>query len=604
MAEFPIPRDGYLAFDAFTLKQHIKNALNKSGYFTDQNYEGSYITTIIDIIAYTFHVLMFYLNKTSNETMFTEAQLYENINRIVKMLDYKPLGNFTSILSFDVQAEANLPVGSYTIPRYSYIITNGVPFSFIEDVTFVKNYDARAEVLEDIGKNKLLYQGIWREYSLYKAVGDSNELIYLTPGKNVIIDHHNIDVYIKQSSIQKWEKWNRTTSLYLENGYEKVYEIRYNEDKQYEVKFGNNINGLKLEEGDEVAIYYLETKLKDGEVGIYALKNKTMVTFKSTRFLEIINDINEASGLEYTTDTLLTELSFNNGSISTYSSTEETVETIRQNAPGVFRSQYRLVTQDDYNTFINTNFSRLVHDVKIYNNWSYLAEYLKYFYDLGLTDPNNVSRVLYNQLNFADSCNFNNVYVFIVPKAISNTSGADYLSPANKQLIISTMDTIKTMTSEIVLLDPAYISYAVCAPVQNATIEKANDSYIKIVKDPASKRDDQSLKQDVALVFEDYFRRENVKLGQTIDLIQMTSDILNIPGVKKIYTVSRSTGESFEGISLLQWNVVYPEADMEVIYNNRALNNFMFPILDDSQLINGKKIEIERTSRDYQTIEY
>ena len=110
MAEFPIPRDGYLSFDAFTLKQHIKNALNKSGIFTDQNYDGSFISTIIDIIAYTFHVLMFYLNKNSTETMFTEAQLYENINRIVKMLDYKPLGNFTSILSFDVQAGAAIPV--------------------------------------------------------------------------------------------------------------------------------------------------------------------------------------------------------------------------------------------------------------------------------------------------------------------------------------------------------------------------------------------------------------------------------------------------------------------------------------------------------------
>ena len=134
MTEFPIPRDGYLVFDAFTLKQHIKNALNKGGVFTDQNYEGSYISTIIDIVAYTFHVLMFYLNKTSTETMFTEAQLYENINRIVKMLDYKPLGYFTSILSFEVGANNEIPIGPHTIPRYSYLMSNGVPFTFAEDV--------------------------------------------------------------------------------------------------------------------------------------------------------------------------------------------------------------------------------------------------------------------------------------------------------------------------------------------------------------------------------------------------------------------------------------------------------------------------------------
>lgn len=604
MAEFPIPRDGYLSFDAFTLKQHIKNALNKSGIFTDQNYDGSFISTIIDIIAYTFHVLMFYLNKNSTETMFTEAQLYENINRIVKMLDYKPLGNFTSILSFDVQAGAAIPVGSYVIPRYSYIIANNIPFSFIEDISFIKNQENKVEILEDVGKNKLLYQGVWREYPLYTAVGDLNELIYLTPGKNIIIDHYNIDVYIKPANTQKWEKWDRTMSLYLENGYHKVYEIRYNEDKQYEIKFGNNINGLKLNQGDQVAIYYLETKLKDGEVGVYALRNKVMNTFKSTQFLNIMSDLNQSIGLEYVTDNLLAELSFNNGGISTYSSTEENVETIRQNAPGVFRSQYRLVTEGDYYTYITTNFSRLVHDVKIFNNWAYLSQYLKYFYDLGLTNPDNISRVLYNQLNFADACNFNNVYAFIVPKAVSDSVGISYLSPANKQLIISTTDSIKTLTSETIILDPVYLGYSICAPVSDPTIESADNSYLKIIKDPMSKRDDLSIVQDVALIFQDYFRRDNTKLGQTIDLIQMTSDILNVPGVKKIYTVSESTESSFEGISFLQWNVVYPEADMEVIFNNRTLSNFMFPLLIDEKLLSGEKIKVESSTKKYQAIEY
>jgi hypothetical protein len=119
-----------------------------------------------------------------------------------------------------------------------------------------------------------------------------------------------------------------------------------------------------------------------------------------------------------------------------------------------------------------------------------------------------------------------------------------------------------------------------------------------------SKRDDLSIVQDVALIFQDYFRRDNTKLGQTIDLIQMTSDILNVPGVKKIYTVSESTESSFDGISFLQWNVVYPEADMEVIFNNRTLSNFMFPLLIDEKLLSGEKIKVESSTKKYQAIEY
>ena len=78
--QFTIPRDGYLTFDALTLKQFIKDRLNDNKVFTDQNYEGSYISTITEIIAYTFHVLMYYLNRSSTESMFSESQIYENMN--------------------------------------------------------------------------------------------------------------------------------------------------------------------------------------------------------------------------------------------------------------------------------------------------------------------------------------------------------------------------------------------------------------------------------------------------------------------------------------------------------------------------------------------
>ena len=61
--QFNIPKDGYLSFDALTLKQFIKDRLNDNKVFTDQNYEGSYISTVNEIIAYTFHVLMYYLNR-------------------------------------------------------------------------------------------------------------------------------------------------------------------------------------------------------------------------------------------------------------------------------------------------------------------------------------------------------------------------------------------------------------------------------------------------------------------------------------------------------------------------------------------------------------
>ena len=58
--DFTLARNNYTSFDALTLKQLIKQRLNEEGVFTDQVFEGSNISAIIDIIAYSYHTLLFY----------------------------------------------------------------------------------------------------------------------------------------------------------------------------------------------------------------------------------------------------------------------------------------------------------------------------------------------------------------------------------------------------------------------------------------------------------------------------------------------------------------------------------------------------------------
>ena len=89
----------YVAFEALSLRTFINNRLTETGVFTDQNYAGSNISSIVDIIAYSYNTLMFYLNQTSSETMFTEASLYENMSRIVKLIGYNPVGIQTARVS-------------------------------------------------------------------------------------------------------------------------------------------------------------------------------------------------------------------------------------------------------------------------------------------------------------------------------------------------------------------------------------------------------------------------------------------------------------------------------------------------------------------------
>jgi len=607
MSEFPIEKDSYLAFDALSLKQHIKDQLNEAGVFTDQNYEGSYISTIIDIVSYTFNTLMFYVNKTSTESMFSEAQLYENMNRIVKVLDYKPIGNQTSTLSFTASAAGTgetAPVGLYTIPRYTYIDVNGIPYCLNEDITFAKTTADQTEELTDMSNQKLLYQGSYIEYPLQTAIGQENEVVFMTPGDNVIIDHFNIDVYIKEPG-SSWREWERTPTLYLEDANKESYEIRFNENKHYEVRFGNGINGKKLPADSQVAIYYLKSNGPDGEVGANVLLGKNIIKLETIQFNEIITDV--VAG-QYTFLTDLTKLSFDNDSVSSYSSDEEDVDSIRQNAPGAFRSQYRLVTESDYENYVKTNFANLIHDVTVVNNWAYLSEQLKYYHDIGISQPNNVSRVLFNQVMFGDSCNFNNVYILAVPKTLSNITNASVtLNPAQKELIISSMRSEKTLTAEVIINDPVYVAVGLGLPLVagvSANTSDLNQGEILIIKDENSRRDNTSIQEDVVNVFTDYFARENVELGQELDITQLTANVLSVQGVQTFYTRRKDNpAVRVEGLSMLVWNPIYPTADITTAIKNLALPYFKFPYLNNASKFSSNVV-IQTQSKTYEVVEY
>ena len=229
--EYPLPKNSYAAFDAISMRNLIIERLNDQGVFTDQNYIGSNLSCIIDIVSYVFNTLVFYLHKTSNEATFTEAQLFENMNRIVRLLDYKPVGFQTSTLSFEASA-LNFSDGFYTIPKYSYVLVGEAPFSFNEDISFaIQNAGTSVALipLTDVSNKKLLFQGIFREYPPYTAIGDSNEALVLNLD-GVYIDHFNVDVYVFEHKKQKWVQYKEVPNLYIEQTYDRIYEKRLNSD--------------------------------------------------------------------------------------------------------------------------------------------------------------------------------------------------------------------------------------------------------------------------------------------------------------------------------------------------------------------------------------
>lgn len=587
-----IAKNEYVAFDALSLRDFIRNRLNETNLFTDQNFEGSNITAINNIVAYSFHTLMYYLNQTSTESMFSESQIYENINRIVKLINYSPIGAQSSTLSFSSSATSDLGAGTYTIPRYSFIRSNNVTYSFNTDITFTKTLSG-IENLTTVGDQYLLYQGTYIEYPLYTARGEANELLFLVPGASVIVDHFNVDVYIKSISTNKWSKWARAESLYLENSTAQKYEIRLNGNKNYEIKFGDDINGKQLVAGDVVAVYYLQSAGTTGQVGANSLNGKAAVIYNTAQFNLIKPDV-VSSDLALLNDTNITYLQFANSNISTSYTEAESVDSIRANAPATFRSQFRVVTTADYESFIKSSFANIINDVKVLNNNSYINGHLKYLNSIGLTNPGQDYRVLYNQMAFADACNFNNVYVYVLPKAtkLITNSYVNYLTPAQKQLIISSVNDKKTLTSEVIIMDPVYKAVKIG---NNANVIATNSTASLVVTlYRGAKTPEAVIKDKVRAILSAYFDPSKITLGFTVNIPNITNDILNIDGVKSVAT--RDNNIDVNGVSLVVYNPSYP-TDVIATTKTFTVSDFQTVYLDDiNDIISRVIVESEGTN--------
>jgi hypothetical protein len=593
--EYNLPKNAYINFDAVSLKDFIIQRLNENPKFTDQNYEGSNLSSLIDIIAYSYHVLLFYLNQTSSESLFTQASIYENMNKIVNLVGYKPTGKQTSLVPINCVADSLLPVGNYTIRKYSYFLIDKIQYTVLDDFSFEK-VSTDDETIDTINNNLILYQGTVGEYPIYTAEGLDYETFPVVVDNRVdnnddrFIAHNTLSIYVKETDTGTWKRYEEVDSLYLSEGKARICEVRLNENGNYEIKFGNDSFGRKLKIGDEVVVYYILSDNAKGIISKNAINGNKLFTFNSNKFNTIYNDTSNAEVNSIITGSNNSLLNFNNPANSTTISDPETVEEIKQNVPFLLGTNIRLVNEIDYEKFLGKTLSNVLNSIKVTNNKSFIEEYLDYFYKI-CVDPNKTNRVIMNQVNFADSCDFNNVNIFAAPK-FTNTKDMQYppfLNNSFKNLIVDVTNDKKMISHEIIPRDPVYVAFDVGFTNGAPYRDLYKTSKIKITRDSKSKINKETLKNKIVALIINFFDPKNNKLGQTINLSNLSSDILKLEGVNRITTINGL--ESFNGLSFISWNPVFENVDESLVTQTTTLPFFKFPYLFRPESI-GESIEI------------
>ena len=84
----PLVNFSNLDFDQ--VKTTLKNYLKSNSNFTDYDFEGSNLSTIIDVLAYNTYITSYNANMVANEVFIDSATLRENVVSLARNIGYVP----------------------------------------------------------------------------------------------------------------------------------------------------------------------------------------------------------------------------------------------------------------------------------------------------------------------------------------------------------------------------------------------------------------------------------------------------------------------------------------------------------------------------------
>lgn len=314
--------------DYENIKRRLKEFLSEQTSLKDYNFEGSAISTWLNIIAYVIFYINTIANFVSNELFISTAQIDENIYKASYQLNYLPQRKISPKTTIKVNRK-DTSVNT-VIPPFTKFSVSSVNLVTLEE------YDLSLT-------NKIeLHEGeIVRKEYVFK--GDNYETIILDDKEN--IDWNYFHVYVNG---EEWE------SVYNDKNYNqaKNFFIRYLDN--FEVRF-DKYNGFFAvpEAGDDVLIVYLKTNGSE---------------YNNTNF----NKINIDDTFEYSDNIEIIEDNY----ILDNGEDEETLESIATNAPLFYTSAGRCVTEDDYNYRITKSpIYKKMYDMVVYSGHKDAVDY-------------------------------------------------------------------------------------------------------------------------------------------------------------------------------------------------------------------------------------
>lgn len=328
------------------IRESIKSYMRTRPEFSDYDFTGSTLSYLVDILAYNSYYSAFNANMALNETFLDSASIRDNVVSLAKLLNYTPRSATAARACISLTMQTQIGVnGQYPLSavlKKGPVASGNGPtgnftFNVLEDIEATVDSGTGIAVFDSI----TIYEGNLLDYSF--TVDTTSDQRYIIPNNAVDVSTLKVSVRPNQQSTLS-DSYNLVKNITSIESDTRVYFLSETEDRRYEINFGDGIIGKELVQGEVIDVEYIRTNGKDAN---------NISVFKYVGVAEDINGV------------VISNANLTMREKSQLGASQETVKSIKFNAPKYYAAQNRAVTAQDYANITKS----------IYPNAKYVSAY-------------------------------------------------------------------------------------------------------------------------------------------------------------------------------------------------------------------------------------
>lgn len=320
-----------LSFD--TIRANLRNFISAKPDFADFDFDDSAIGTLLDLLAFNTYYNAFYVNMAASEAFLDSAQFYDNVVSRAKMLDYVPTsarGATANVRISFTTATANASSPTLSIPQNTKFTStiNGVAYTFVTPKSYLVSANSSNRFRQDVE----LVEGVPLTHRFAYSTSNTS---FILPNKYV--DVRSIDVTITSGA--NTDTYTKVSDILTVNSSSNIFYVEADRNNKYKISFGDNVFGHKPPYNSTVSVSYRVCNALKGN----GANNFTAVGTVAGQSNFTLRCLERAAG----------------------GAEQESIESIKFNAPKLYQIQNRAVVNEDYKRIILKNNT----DLEAVNVW-------------------------------------------------------------------------------------------------------------------------------------------------------------------------------------------------------------------------------------------